>query len=157
MKNASSISQGELIVKLLAKDDEIVPYKKKLNAITNRYIPATLLLQRIIDLWFRNERKKFYKFKGNAPETITSIKQKENMVEIKHPLYKKGESWCEELDITRKEFDRAIKIIGFKLGKTKNLIKKEDALVIYYTDKDGLTWYSLNEERLANLFKGGIL
>ncbi|MDD3807375.1 MAG: DNA adenine methylase [Candidatus Marinimicrobia bacterium] len=57
----------------------------------------------------------------------------------------------------RGELERAIKVIGFKLGKTKNLIKKEDALVIYYTDKDGLTWYSLNEERLANLFKGGIL
>lgn len=139
---------GFKLLKLLSEDHETIPYRKKLNALTNRCIPATILLQQIIYWWFKNGRKKFYKFRGTTPETAIS-KQKDKAVDIKHPLYKRGDSWCEELDITRKEFDRAIKKIGFKLGKTKNLIKKEDAYVIYYTDKDGLTWYSLNEALLS--------
>lgn len=105
-----------------------------------RYIPeyncftggvkATLLFCQCYYWWDKNEGQKFYKFRDKC----------------NHNLYKIGDSWCEELRFTGTEFDDAIKKIGFKLGKGKNIIKKEEALIIYYTDSNRLTWYDVNYE-----------
>lgn len=124
------------LLEILTQNKNILLYRPELNALTN-YIPATILLERIIYHWFINDRQKFYKFKV-PPET-------------EHKLYRAGDSWCEELGFTPKVFDKAIKTIGFKLGKTKNLIKKSEAFVIYYTDRERLTWYELNEKLVTKL------
>ena len=121
------------VLQVLANDKNSIPYRPELNCLTGGHITATILLQQIVYWWYKNGRKKFYKFK--EPQQKGKY----------HKLYNKGDSWCEELGIKEKTFDAAIKRIGFKLGKTKNTIKKEDAFVFYYTDKSRVTYYVLNE------------
>ena len=53
-----------------------------------------------------------------------------------------------------KVFDTALKKIGYKIGKARNVIPKEEAFVWYYTDDKRVTWYILNEELLCNRLKG---
>ncbi len=73
-----------------------------------------------------------------------------------HKWYKKGDSWIEHLKITREKFDNAIKKIGTKI--TKGISKKEifkkmkfNTLVIYWTDKNRVTYYQLNENMVLVL------
>ena len=126
---------NELVVlDILADDKNIIAYRPELNKITGS-VTATILLQQILYWWHKNGKKKFFKFR--AP--------------CKHELYKEGDSWCEELGFTEREFDSALKRIGFKFGKTKNRIEKNKALVFYYKTGDGLTWYDINVGLLAKL------
>jgi len=97
---------------------------------TGSFISAALLT-RIISRWDHKGNKKFYKFKQFCD----------------HDLSVKGDSWCEELGITKKEFEAAIKKIGFKKGKNKNLLTKENAIVWYYTDNNNVTWYEFRREQ----------
>lgn len=116
-------------IKFLRFDKNVILYRKELNAITGS-VTASILLQQII---YRSEKKgKFYKFRQPC----------------KHDKYQAGDSWLEELGFGLKEFDNALERIGFKEGNTHNKLKREEALVIYYTDMDRLTWYWLNEEVL---------
>lgn len=125
-------------LEILAYDKDIILYRPELNKLTGS-VTATILLQQMIYWWSKNDRKKFYKFKN--PPTSEELLQ----------YYHKGDSWCEELGITSKVFDNAIKKIGFKLGKSKNIISKEEAYVIYYTDSSRLTWYELNEDKCIQI------
>ena len=106
-------------------------YLPAYNLITGGTLSTILLLQAVY-WWGKSGKKKFYKFKD----------------ECKHPLYVEGDSWCEELGWTKFEFDGAIKEIGFKLGKTQNKIKEEEAFIIYYKDPQGVTWYDIRAEYL---------
>lgn len=121
----------DIISAVFGKKRAII-YRPELRAITGS-VTGIILLSQMVYWWNKNHKKKFYKFKE----------------ECSHKKYKKGDSWCEELGFSVKEFDTAIKQIGFKLGKTKNRIKKEDALIIYYRDSDMVSWYMLNEELLS--------
>ena len=120
------------ILNILAEDKSLISYRPKLNQTTHSVL-STILLQQILHWWRITHKQKFYKF--FAPCT--------------HEKYKKGDSWSEELGFTKCEFTAAIKNIGFKLGKTANKIKKEDAFVIYYRDNTGLTWYDINSDLLS--------
>ena len=78
-----------MILEVLKRDKNIITYRPELNAITGS-VTATILLQQIL---FRlGDCEEFYKFKEPCG----------------HRLYKEGDSWCEELGFTRKEFDGAI-------------------------------------------------
>jgi len=120
------------ILGIIADDITLVPYRPKLNKITGSVL-STVILQQVLYWWKKGGRKKFYKFKDKCD----------------HALYSEGDSWLEELCFTRDEFDTAIKRIGFKMGKTENRIKKEEAFIIYYKDAQGVTWYDINAEYLA--------
>ncbi|MBA7581646.1 hypothetical protein ES708_23554 [subsurface metagenome] len=120
------------ILGIIADDITLVPYRPKLNKITGSVL-STVILQQVLYWWKKGGRKKFYKFKDKCD----------------HALYSEGDSWLEELGFTRDEFDTAIKRIGFKMGKTENKIKKEEAFIIYYKDAQGVTWYDINAEYLA--------
>jgi len=129
--------QAKKYLDVLFNDKNLIIYRPELRQIAGS-ITAAILLNQIIYWWAKNGRKKFYKFKNKCT----------------HEKYKDGDSWCEELGFSQKEFDNAIKKIGFKLGKTKNIIDKDDAIVIYYRDREGLTWYSIQEELLENKLSG---
>jgi len=121
------------LIEVLKKDGDLKPYRPELRSICGS-VTATILLQQII-YWTDRSKGKFYKFK--EPNN--------------HELYKEGDSWLEELAFGEKEFTAAIRNIGFKRGKgVKGQVpqSEEEALVVYYTDKDRLTWYILNEDLL---------
>ncbi len=128
------------IVQIIANDKKIIPYRPELNVLTGGNVVATILLQQVIYWWYKNGRERFYKFRTKP--------------EKPNKLYKEGDSWCEELGISGKVFDTALRTIGFKMGKKRNTIKKDEAYVWYYTDRDRITWYILNEELLYKALKG---
>lgn len=113
------------MIELLAKDKDVILYRKELNIITGS-VTATILLQQIIYRFVNNGNKPFYKF----------------IEPCGHEKYTKGDSWCEELGFTRKEFLTAIK-------------KLEDAgLVSKKTNMQRLTFYTLNLGDLDKALKG---
>ena len=84
--------------------------------------------------------KPFYKFKQPC----------------KHKWYKKGDSWTEALKISREKFDNSLKRIGTKItkgiSKTKAFEKmKLNSLIIYWTDKNRVTYYQLNEKMVLEI------
>ncbi len=109
------------LLNIIAKDNEIIPYRKELNAITGS-ITATILLQQIMYWYAKNDYKAFYKF----------------IEPCNHEKYIEGDSWCEELGFSRKEFISAIK----KLEENGYVYKK--------TNGQRVTYYSLNLKQLEN-------
>lgn len=122
-------------------------------------INATLLLQQII-FWFINKKhEKFYKFV--EPSSAN------------HPAYREGDSWTEELQFSRDEYNVAIKKIGTRvrrhkvdtiLGDTepvfgpdtdkrrkgKQILVNRAHLVAYWREADNKMWFQLNERLLVN-------
>lgn len=110
-------------------------YRPELNKITGS-IAGTILLQQICYWFDKRGGKPFYKFKEPCS----------------HDAYKEGDSWCEELGITREIFDSAIGKIGFKKGtppKYQEIKSENEAIVIYWTDSQRLTWYTVNPALLG--------
>ena len=125
------------ILGIIADDITLIPYRPSLNNITGGVL-STIILQQVLYWWKKSGRKQFYKFRDKC----------------NHALYSEGDSWLEELGFTRYEFDTALKRIGFKLGKTNNEIKKEEAFIIYYRDKQGVTWWNIRAEYLEKRIAG---
>ena len=121
------------ILDLLADDQSMVTYRPNLRKITGS-VTATILLQQILFRWKGQGKKPFYKFKEPCD----------------HEKYKEGDSWAEELGFSRKEFDVALKKIGYKIGKNKSFKDKEknEAFVWFRTDSNRMTWYEVNEPAL---------
>lgn len=107
------------------------PAFKRMTGSTN----AAILLQQLY-FWFRSSGyQPYYKFKEPCD----------------HERYRKGDSWCEELEFSRYEFDGAIKkirAVKVKSGDKKRDVYK-DAVVVYWTDKHNVTWYDMNLVNLA--------
>lgn len=115
------------MIQILAKDNDVILYRKELNAITGG-ITSTILLQQMIFRFVNNDNKAFYKFKEPCS----------------HEKYKDGDSWCEELGFSKKEFDTAFK-------------RLEDAMLVSKKTKmDRTTFYSVNidflEEKLEGIY-----
>lgn len=109
-----------------------IPYRQ-----SNRYIAGSingaLLLEQIVYWYAKMGQKPFYKIKEPCDS----------------PQYKTGQSWCEELGFSSREFDTAIKLIGQKISK-KNL-KDESVLVHYWVDFRRLTYYEINMDLYSRL------
>ena len=120
------------IFSIFAEDKRMVLYRPEWRKFTGS-VTATILLQQIIFHWNQHGRKPFYKFKEPCG----------------HNLYKSGDSWCEELGFSRKEFDSAMKRIGCKRSKKQH--GSHDAPVEYWTDARRLTYFAIREDRLAAL------
>lgn len=110
---------------IIAKDRELITYRKELNQITGS-VTATILLQQILFWWEKQGRTPFYKFKEPC----------------NHSLYKGGDSWCEELGFTRAEFDTALSKIGCKTSKDKHM--QEDKFIRYWITPNRVTYYDIN-------------
>ncbi len=78
------------ILKVIAGDNGLIPYRKELNTITGS-VTATILLQQFIYWFDKNGNKPFYKF----------------IEPCNNELYLKGDSWVEELGFSKYEFKTA--------------------------------------------------
>lgn len=120
----------QILLNNLDSDNNRISYRRDWNKITGS-VTATILLQQVY-YWYKiNDYKPFYKFKC-APSKP-------------HKLYNpdKPDDWCTELGFTEREFDGALKKIGFKYTqKTKD--EKHNMLVEYWTDSSRVTHYKLN-------------
>lgn len=113
------------MIQVLAKDNDVILYRKELNSITGG-ITSTILLQQMIFRFVNNDNKPFYKFKEPC----------------NHEKYKDGDSWCEELGFSKKEFDTAFKRL------------EEIGLVSKKTKMDRTTFYSINMDILKESLEG---
>ena len=82
---------------ILSEDQSLITYRKSLNDITGHPM-ASIVLSQMLYWWNKKDKKPFYKF--SAP--------------CEHKAYKEGDSWQEELDFSRKQFDTALERICFK-------------------------------------------
>lgn len=105
--------------KLLALDNSVILYRPQFNNFTGSPL-ATLLLSQIAYWWDKSGAKPFYKFKEPC----------------NHKMYKRGDSWCEELGFTRRLFDSALRCL------------EEVGIVSHRTDQSRLTWYTVDTEVL---------
>jgi DNA-binding transcriptional regulator GbsR (MarR family) len=117
----------QIIIDLLSDDKKMICYRPKFNKFTGS-VTATILLQQII-YWAKNNNNYFYKFK----------------LPCNHPDYKEGDSFCEELGFSKKEFENAIKQL-----KSKNLIQTK-------VTQNRKTFYSVNYIELVDLIKSNSL
>ncbi|MDD2838447.1 MAG: hypothetical protein PHX59_05775 [Sulfuricurvum sp.] len=112
------------ILQLLAADREILLYRKELNKITKK-VTATILLQQMI-YWHTKMGGSFYKF----------------IEPCKNDAYNEGDSWCEELGFSVKEFTTAYKTLE-DLGVVSKKI-----------NMNRVTFYHLNIEMLRKRLNG---
>jgi hypothetical protein len=116
---------GRVVASVIAADRDVIAYRPHWASALGS-VTAALLLQQIFFRWQRYGD--FYKFKEPC----------------EHPLYKVGDSWCEEMGLTRHEYDSALKRIGQKLCKGSK--KDYTALVHYWTNADRVTYFRINEQ-----------
>ncbi|WP_420213461.1 hypothetical protein ACN8ZM_40320 (plasmid) [Burkholderia aenigmatica] len=109
-----------------------IPYVKELMPLA-RSVTSCLLMQQL-DYWFSTYPDGFWKFQDVAP---------------KHPWYRPGTSWAEELGFSVKEFRTAFDNIGVRYtSKSEWVSGNGDFKGLFYacyTDKrEGTTWYFRN-------------
>ena len=76
------------LLSFIADDRAVVSYRPRWNQLTGS-ITATILLQQLIYRWVQSGRRPFYKFTGPCT----------------HPLCRPGDTWEEELGLTRRQFE----------------------------------------------------
>lgn len=101
---------------------------------------TALFLRQCLFWWQALGRRPFYKFNAPAPN---------------QSAYRPGDSWLEELGLSRSQFETARKRVAVKVAG-KDLAQIEaalaaGALVVYWTEEDHKTWYLLNEAHLRAL------
>lgn len=123
--------------------------RKALNATFIKYYPelgrffdsicAAVLLKQIDYMFSANGDNPFHVFKEPC----------------ENERYVKGNSWTEILGISKNEFNSAlVKIGAIKVTKGVSLTEaKKQNLVVYWTDKNRLTWYWLNIEKYNELLE----
>jgi hypothetical protein len=132
--------------RLAAFSRRIIPYNPEFRRLPLvKSVNSALLLQQL-DFWF-DKHNLFWKFLEPAP---------------KHPHYKEGDSWTEELGMSKEEFRTAFAAIGIPY-KSKNQFldadnkfvqRDEDGNEIeyyyasYFDRQKSLTYYVRNDELL---------
>ncbi|OQX14554.1 MAG: hypothetical protein BWK73_09165 [Thiothrix lacustris] len=108
------------ILNVIGHDGRMISYRpewRKIVGSTN----AVILLSQLIYWWRRNGEKPFYKFKEPCD----------------NPLFRHGDSWCEELGFSKAEFDQAWKHVenaGFAYKKI---------------NMERITFYAVHEQNLG--------
>ena len=83
------------LLSFIADDRAVVSYRPRWNQLTGS-ITATILLQQLIYRWVQSGRRPFYKFTGPCA----------------HPLCRPGDSWEEELGLTRDDLVGPLSYVG---------------------------------------------
>lgn len=109
-------------VRIMADEKSVISYRPRFNTHTGSVL-ATILLQQAAYWWCKMGEKPYYKFK----EPCSAKK------------YKIGESWCEELGFSRREFD------------TARALLEDRGFLLVKTDMERLTWYSVNSEKINEM------
>ena len=155
MTDQTKTAQDALLT-MLKEDGKVVLYRPRLSRMVGT--TSAILLQQ---MYYRYNGKPFYKLKAPCSSR----------------LYTVGDSWCEELGFLSGEFDTALRRISTKCTKGKNKTELLDKcpdipqpistetkkqymkrladvlkyLIIFWTDSDHVTWYSLNRDLFAKL------
>lgn len=102
-------------------------YTPELNKITGN-LKSTIFLEQLM-YWFKKMKyASFYKF--NSPS--------------KHPFYKEGASWIEDLGMTNCQFKNIRAKISTKLNPGQEYLLHELQLVLYWREYPNLTYYHPN-------------
>jgi hypothetical protein len=122
-----------------------IPYRKELRQVTGSVTGSILMLQ--LDYWFSKYPNGFYKFLAKTP---------------KHPDYRDGDSWTEELGFSEAEFRTAFDQIGVR-HPSKSAYKKaanhfavvngEKFYCSYHDKQLGLTWYFRNHQKVDEIIE----
>jgi hypothetical protein len=126
--------------RLIAEDKEKISYRPTLRKI-GKSISGTILLAQIF-YWDKKTAEKgkdsFYKF----------------IEPCEHPKYNKGDSWCEELNWTKKEFVGARDQFAIKItSKNKDSEEVKNALVTYKVDINRCTWWTVNRKKVNQVLE----
>ena len=76
---------NDILLQVLADDKQLIIYRKELNKLTGS-VTASILLQQLIFYASQKKYKPFYKF----------------IEPCSNELYRKGDSWTEELGFTKR-------------------------------------------------------
>lgn len=114
--------------RIILDDKRIISYRPRLNTETGS-ISATILLCQCM-YWATHVGNPFWKF----------------MQPCQHSQYRSGDSWMEELGMSRTELETAWKKIGQKVNRKVDY--DAEAFVWYWTDMSRLTWYEVNWDRV---------
>lgn len=123
-------------IEALNINKNVISFNRIFVDITWSVIWAIILHQ--IVYWDDKMWWEFYKF----------ITPPSNVEWLRKDKYKVWDSRVEEIWISRDVFTSALKRFSYKLGKSKNIIRKDEALVTYYTDSNRITHYKLNRDML---------
>lgn len=112
----------------------IIPYVKELMPLAQS-VTGCLLMQQL-DYWFERQPDGFFKFMEPAPD---------------HPNYRAGDSWCEELGVSRAQFRTAFEAIGTIYRSKSEFDKAADKFqgrfyCSFYDRRRQLTFYYRNHD-----------
>lgn len=129
------------------------PQKNATNSFYIKFYPALLsftgcekatLISGKLEYWFSNPKYEngFYKF----------------IEPCAHPLYRKGDSWSEELGFSRKLFAKAFDVIGVRYNSKSAYLKAEDKFqgklyASYHDRKTNRTYFVRNHEFTSQLLE----
>lgn len=126
-------------IRILGLTRNIIPYVRDLQPIAQTVAGCVLMQQ--LDYWFERKPDGFYKFL-EPPEK-------------NHDFYRPGDSWCEELGISKDEFRTAFDRFGIRY---KSKSEHDEAFATdrfqkkyycsYLDRRSNLTWYFRNHELL---------
>ena len=140
-KQSNRPSKLDVLLQDLKTKGKIIPFRADLSRATGGNTSA-LLLRQIIFWWEVSGRRPFFKFKAPCG----------------HPSCRPGDTWAEELDIGRHEFDSARKRIATR--KTPDMSWEqacaEGKPVVYWITPGNLTYYAVNQAALAALLETAI-
>ena len=110
-----------------------IPYVKELHAIAGGVLGCLAMQQ--LDYWFEGHPEGFYKFLEPSD----------------HPAYKDGDSWTEELGMTRHEFRTAFDKIGIRYKSKSDFDQAVDKFqgqfyCSYVDRRSNLTYYFRNHD-----------
>src|SRR5574343_635224 len=110
-----------------------IPYVKELHPISGGVLGCLVMQQ--LDYWFEGHPEGFYKFLEPSD----------------HPAYKDGDSWTEELGMSRHEFRTAFDKIGIRYKSKSEFDKAVDKFqgkfyCSYVDRRSNLTFYFRNHE-----------
>lgn len=108
-----------------------IPYVKELHAIAGGVLGCLVMQQ--LDYWFESHPEGFYKFLEPSD----------------HPAYKEGDSWTEELGMSRHEFRTAFDKIGIRYMSKSDFDQAVDKFqglfyCSYVDRRSNLTYYFRN-------------
>jgi len=130
---------------IIADDKSLITYRPKLRKLTGS-VTAAILLSQIMYWSKKSKYQPFYKYK------LRPAKDDNDNYPDK---YREGDSWCEELQFSKSEFETALKKIGKKVKKGQ--AKPQDCFVWYWTTISRVTYYQINfkylSSKLIDLYK----
>ena len=145
------------ILKILGEDKDVIPYRKSLNPITGS-INSTILLTQILYWWNIKKEKAFYKYK--LPIIPQREDESDESYQERSKWYREGDSWSEDLDFSREEFDKALLHIAHNRTDEKFVPSSKypiQPFIEYWTTRDRLTFYNvIDPEGLEELISDAI-